>query len=161
MSFKLSILAAALLAATIGAPFALANEPLPAPPAACRNGVPGGVSCITTRKDLRDAQEAFKRGIKLHKSQRFEDALAQFDEATRLVPQSREYLTAREVLRSKLAFDHIQRGNGLLLEEARIRAAVEFRAALALDPENQFAQERLEEATRQFSPILQTKVPGR
>jgi len=161
MSFKSSILAAGLVTATIGVPFGLANESSPAPPATCRNGVPGGVSCITTRKDLKDAQEAFKRGIKLHKSQRFEDALAQFDEATRLVPQSREYLTAREVLRSELVFDHIQRGNALLVEEARIRAAAEFRAALALDPENQFAQERLEEATRQVSPILQTKVPGR
>ena len=124
MSIKLSILTAGLLAATIGVSFALAKEPSPAPPTTCSNGVPGGVSCITTRKDLKDAQEAFKRGIKLHKSQKFEDALAQFDEATRLVPQSREYLTAREVLRSKLAFDHIQRGNALLQEDARIRAAV-------------------------------------
>src|SRR5579864_3794138 len=149
MSFKLSILTAGLLAASIGASFALGDEPSPVP-LTCRNGVPGGVSCITTKKDLKDAQEAFKRGAKLHKNQRFEEALAQFEEATRLVPQSREYVTAREVLRSKLVFDHIQRGNGLLLEDARLRAAAEFRAALALDPDNQFAQERLGEATRQF-----------
>jgi general secretion pathway protein D len=160
MSFKLSILTAGLLAASIGASFALADEPSPAAPITCSNGVPGGVSCITTKKDLKDAQEAFKRGIKLHKGQRFEEALAQFEEATRLVPQSREYLTAREVLRSKLVFDHIQHGNGLLLEDARLRAAAEFRAALALDPDNQFAQERLGAATRQFSPLLQTKVAG-
>jgi general secretion pathway protein D len=161
MPFKLSILTAGLLAASIGASFALADEPSPAAPMSCRNGVPGGVSCLTTKKDRKDAQEAFKRGIKLHKGQRFEEALEQFDEATRLVPQNREYLTAREVLRSKLVFDHIQRGNALLSEEARMRAAVEFRAAIALDTENEFAQERLEEATRQFAPILQSKVPGR
>ena len=59
-------------------------------------------------------------------------------------------------------FDHIEHGNGLLLEDARLRAAAEFRAALALDPDNQFAQERLEEATRQSFPILpDLKVPGR
>ena len=161
MFSKLSILAAGLLTATIGVSFALADEPSPAPPTICRNGVPGGVSCFATKKDLKDAQEAFKRGIKLHKNQRFEEALARFDEATRLVPQNREYLTAREVLRSKLAFDHIQRGNALLLEDARIRAGAEFRAALDLDPGNQFAQERLQEATQQFSPALPKKLPGR
>jgi len=135
MSIKLSILGAGLLAASIGASFALADEPSSAAPMTCSNGVPGGVSCITTKKDLKDAQQAFKRGAKLHKSQRFEDALAQFEEASRLVPQNREYLTAREVLRSKLVFDHIQQGNALLLEDARIRAAAEFRAAITLQKE--------------------------
>ena len=161
MPSKLSILAAGLLAATIGVSFALADEPSPAPPLTCRNGVPGGVSCITSKKDLKDAQEAFKRGIKLNKAQRFEEALAQFDEATQLVPQNRDYLTAREVLKSKLVFDHIQRGNALLLEDALTRAAAEFRAALDLDPENQFAQERLQESTQQFSQALPTRVAGR
>ena len=32
--------------------------------------------------------------------------------------------------------------------DARLRAAAEFRAAIDLDRNNQFAQERLEEATR-------------
>jgi len=161
MPSKLSTLAAGLLAATIWVSFALADEPSPAPPMTCRNGVPGGVSCITTKKDLKDAHEAFKRGIKLHDHQRFEEALAQFDEATRLVPQNREYLTVREVLRSKLVFDRIQRGNALLLEDARMRAAAEFRAALDLDPENQFAEERLQESTQRFSQALPTRVDGR
>jgi hypothetical protein len=160
MPSKLSILTAAFLAVTFGVSFALSDEPLPSP-ATCRNGVPGGVSCITTKQDLKEAKEAFKRGIKLHKGQHFEEALAQFDEATRLVPQNREYLSAREVLRSKLAFDHIQHGNALMLEDARMRAAAEFRAAIDLDPENQFAQERFQEATQQFSPVLPQKVAGR
>src|SRR5262249_41126234 len=100
-------------------------------------------------------------GIKLHEHQQFEQALAQFEEATRLVPQNRDYLTAREVLKSKLVFDHIQRGNALLQENARTHAAAEFRAALDLDPENQFAQERLGEATRSLAPSVPPLVPER
>ena len=161
MPSKLSIWAAGLLAALVGVSFALADERPPDAPLTCRNGVPGGVSCIATKQDRKDAQEAFKRGVKLHDHQRFEEALAQFDAATRLVPQNPQYLTAREVLRSKLVFDHIQRGNTLMLEEARARAAVEFRAALDLDPENQFAQERLQDATQQLSHSLPPVAPGR
>ena len=152
MPSKLSMWTAGLLAATVGVSFALAEERVSEAPRTCSNGVPGGVSCIATKKDRKDAQEAFKRGIKLHGHQHFEEALAQFDEATRLVPQNREYLTAREVLRSKLVFDHLQRGNTLMLADARTGAAAEFRAALDLDPGNNFAQQRLHDATQQLPP---------
>jgi len=161
MPSKFPIWAAGLLAALVGVSFALADERPPEAPVTCRNGVPGGVSCIATKKDRKDAREAFNRGIKLHDHRRFEQALAQFDEATRLVPQNPQYLTAREVLRSKLVFDHIQRGNTLLLEDARTRAAAEFRAALDLDPENQFAQERLQDATQHISASLPSVTPDR
>ena len=151
MSSKLSIWAAGLVAAMIVVWPARADDGALQPPTVCRNGVPGGVSCITTKQDLKDAQQAYKKGLKLHEHGRLEEALALFDEATRLVPQNREYLTAREVLRSRLAFEHIQRGSALLAEEARTHAAAEFRAALDLDPEDQFAQQRLQEASRQRS----------
>ena len=161
MPSKLSMWTAGLLAATVGVSFALADERAPEAPLMCRNGVPGGVSCIATKKDRKDAQEAFKRGIKLHERQHFEEALAQFDEATRLVPQNREYLTAREVLRSKLVFDHIQRGNTLMLADARMGAVAEFRAALDLDPDNHFAQQRLQDAMPQPVPSPPLSAPGR
>ncbi len=60
-----------------------------------------------------------------------------------------QFLTAREVVKAQLVFNHVQRGNMLMLEDARARAAAEFRAALDLDPDNQFARERLAEATRE------------
>lgn len=148
MHSKWSNWATAALAVAMGASSAFAGEISSAPPATCRNGVPGGVSCITTKKDLKDAQEAFKRGVKLHDHQRFEDALARFDEAVRLAPQNPEYLTAREMLKSRMVFGHIQRGNALLLQNANTRAALEFRAALDLDPENGFALSRLQESAQ-------------
>lgn len=118
-------------------------------PISCGNGLIGGVNCIVTKKDLKEAHEAYARGVKLDEHRRLEDALEQFRKASELVPQDMQFLTAREMVKAKLVFDHVERGNSLLLQEAREPAAVEFRAALNLDPDNQFVQQRLEEATRQ------------
>jgi len=139
---------------------AFADEPS-APPAMCGNGIPGGVSCIASKKDLKDAREAFKRGVKLHDRRQYDEALEQFDEAARLVPQNRDYLTAREVLTARMVFAHIQRGNALLLQDARIRAAAEFRAALDLDPENAFALNRLQESTQSLALLPATPAVAR
>ena len=140
------MLAAALVAATLIVSPALADVLAPTPPLTCHSGVPGGVNCIVSKKDIKDAEQAFKRGVKLHNHQQFEKALAQFDEAVQLVPQNRDYLSAREMLKARMVFDHIQRGNALLSHDARIQATGEFRAALDLDPENRFALSRLQES---------------
>ena len=123
-------------------------------PISCGNGLIGGVGCQVTKKDLKEAREAFARGVKLHEHRRLEDALEQFQKASQLVPRDMQYLTAREMVKAKLVFDHVERGNSLLLQNAREPAAAEFRAALKLDPDNQFAQGRLEEATRpELTPL--------
>jgi tetratricopeptide (TPR) repeat protein len=136
-----------------------ADQPL-SPPIACANGLIGGMNCVPTKNDLKNSREAFERGLKLHKRDRLEEAFEQFDKAARLNPQSIDYLRAREGLRAKLVFDHIQSGNVLMLQDARLRAAAEFRAAIDLDGNNQFAQQRLEEATRVSIPALNKVLPA-
>jgi general secretion pathway protein D len=159
MGRKAFILMAGLWAIAWCAGARAADAGLP-PPVTCRNGVAGGVNCFATKKDLKDAQDAFRRGVKLNNHQHFEEALAQFDEAARLSPQNVQFLTAREVIKAKLVFDHVERGNLLLLEEARLRAATEFRAARDLDPDNKFVQERLQEATFEAPPALPVILPA-
>ena len=157
---KIYILATMLLAtlAALSA-FGRADESPLAPPISCANGLIGGINCIPTKKDLKEARAAFDRGVKLSNHEHAEEAFAQFDNAARLAPQNVNFLTAREVLKAKLVFSHIERGNAFLLEDARIRAAAEFRTALDLDPDNQFAKERLEEATREAAPRAPTPLP--
>src|SRR4029077_3523066 len=107
------------------------------------------------------------RGVKLQDRGQFEDAFTQFDQASRLVPQDRQFLTAREMVKAKLVFSHIERGNALLMDNSRPQAANEFRAAANLDPDNEFARERLEEATRGPESIIsrtlspQPAAPGK
>jgi tetratricopeptide (TPR) repeat protein len=132
--------------------FAAADDPSSAPPVLCANGLPGGVNCLATKKEKKEARSAFREGVKLEQQRRLQEALDRFDKASRLVPQDAQYLTAREVVKAELGFDHVQRGNELLLENAHARAAAEFRAALDLDAENEFARQRLEEANREMTP---------
>ena len=148
-------LAVGLLSAGLSQPaFAADGQTISAPIISCGNGVPGGINCIASKKELKEARSAFARGLKLEDQQRTEEAFVQFDEAMRLAPQNRQFLTAREVVKAQLVFKHVERGNVLLLENAHNRAAAEFRAALDLDPENQFARERLDEANREMAPVL-------
>jgi general secretion pathway protein D len=159
---KSFIVATSFLAALVAVPArAGADDPAPGPPIICANGLIGGVNCSPTKESLKEARKAFDRGLKLHGQQHLEQALAQFDEAVRLAPQNTKFLTAREVVKAKLVFDHIESGNRLLGDDARLRAAGEFRAALDLDPDNQFAQERLEEAMRLAVPVSPGVLPDR
>ncbi len=156
------ILAAGLMAATLAAPaFAIGDDASSAPPISCGNGIPGGVNCIVSKKERKEARNAFREGLKLQEHRRLEEAFTQFDTASRLSPQDAQFLTAREVVKAQLVFEHVQRGNVLMLEDARARAAAEFRAALELDSENQFVQERLAEATREMAPALPRTLPVR
>jgi general secretion pathway protein D len=154
------ILSTALAAALATSAFAGGDVPI-LPPISCGSGIPGGVNCIVSKKDLKEAKNAFQKGVKLQDQQHLEEAFDRFDEATRLAPQNTQFLTAREVVKAQLVFKHIQRGNTLLLENLRTRAATEFRAALELDADNDFARERLVEASRENLPEVPRALPIR
>ena len=155
-------IAMALLAATLAAPAAAGVDGSASPPLfSCGNGIPGGVNCIVSKQELKEARKSFKAGVKLQEQQQLEEALNRFDEASRIAPQNIQFLTAREVVKAQLVFNHIQHGNILMLENARTQAAAEFRAALDLDGENQFARERLAESTLEIAPALPRGLPIR
>lgn len=155
----------ALLAMTLALPVFAGGDDASAasapPPVACSSGIPGGVNCIVSKREMKEAREAFARGRKLQDHQRLDEAFTQFNEATRLVPPDLQFLTARELVKAQLVFNHVQRGNVLLAENSRPQAAAEFRAALDLDPENQFARERLQESALPAIPLLPRALPER
>src|SRR5215831_1247157 len=156
---RIPVLLTAALVITVAASVSARSEDASlSPPITCANGLIGGVNCVPTRKDLKESRVAFERGMKLERQQRPEEAFSQFDQAVRLDPRRPEYLQAREIVKAKLVFDRVERGNRLLAEDARLRAAAEFRAALDLDPDNQSAKDRLAEATRQLTPVSGSAV---
>ena len=153
------ILFAGLLVAQAQALAASGDVAATDPPVSCGNGVPGGLQCIPSKKDLKEARAAFSRGLHLQSHKQWEQAFAQFDEAARLVPRDTQFVTAREMAKAQLVFDHVERGNALLSENNQVLAAAEFKAAISLDPDNQFAQQRLEDALRESAPILTSAAP--
>jgi len=121
------------------------DAPPAAVPSLCSNSA-GAPACLGPKKDLKAARQAFAHGLKLEKSRDLEQAFYEFEEAARLVPQNLEYLTAREMTRQHLAGLDLERGNNDLLAGRQVEALAEFRAALNLDPQNEFAQQRIVDA---------------
>jgi general secretion pathway protein D len=149
MRRALSIPAICLLGTVLGLPaFARSDSSTDAPMISCGNGVPGGITCSASRKNLKEARNAYSHGLKLRDHGHLEEALAQFNDASRLVAQDVLFLSAREVTKAQLVFQHTERGDALLAEAQREQAAAEYRAALMLDPENLYTQQRIEEAMR-------------
>jgi hypothetical protein len=149
MRFARPILALCLLAAIAAIPsFASNDEPMDAPIISCGNGVPGGINCVPSKEDLKEARNAYSRGLKSEDRRHFDQAFLEFDEASRLLPRDTQFFSAREVAKSQLVFQHTERGDAFLADGQRAPAAAEFRAALKLDPDNGYIQTRLAEALR-------------
>jgi general secretion pathway protein D len=122
-----------------------ADTVLTAPPSLCSSSG-GAAACRGPVKDLKAARQAFRHGLKLEKSRNLDSAFYEFQEAARLVPQNVDYLTAREMTRQHLVGIHLQRGNSDLFDGRQMEAMAEFRSALTLDPQNEFAQQRIQDA---------------
>jgi general secretion pathway protein D len=146
LRFVLAVCLLAGLAATSS--FAANDAAVDAPIISCGNGVPGGVSCIPTKKDLKQARSAYARGLKLENRNQVDQAFLEFDEASRLAAEDTRFFSAREVAKSQLAFQHTERGDAFLADGQHEPAAAEFRSALKLDPDNDYLQGRLAEAIR-------------
>lgn len=111
--------------------------------------------CGVSKGDFKKAQQALERGLKL-KDRHPEQALSEFDSAVSLVPRNARFLSTRAMFVQQIAYGHIQRGNQLMAEQKPIAAAGEFHTALELDPGNQFALERLLDATH-VPPTMEIK----
>ena len=118
----------------------------------CADGIPGAPACTASRKDLQEAHRAFAHGLKLQKSRRLDDAYEQFEKAAQAVPGDIQYITARELLREQLVFNHVRNGNADLTAGKQIEALAEFRSALQLDPKNDFARQRVQDALGPLAP---------
>ena len=130
----------------LGTAVCLAADGVPAAaPSSCSDAA-GAPACKAPSKDLKAARQAFSRGLKLQHSKNLDDAFSEFEEAYRLIPQNVEYLTAREMVRQQLVASHLERGNDNLQNGRQVEALADFRLALHLDPQNEFAQQRLLDA---------------
>jgi type II secretory pathway component HofQ len=118
---------------------------LPCPKAATQ------AQCNPPKKDIKEARDAFKRGLKLQKNAP-DEAYEQFQRAAELLPRNVEYMTAHEVARQKLVYNHIQRGDAELQSGKQVEALADFRDAVSLDPSNRFAQERMRYALGDAAP---------
>jgi Flp pilus assembly secretin CpaC len=117
-----------------------------APVISCGNGVPGGINCLPSKKEVKEAFAAYHQGLKLKDQNRLEDSFEKFSQASNLVPRDLTFLAARETTKAQLVFQHTERGDTLMAAAKTKLAEAEYRAALNLDPDNEYVQSRLQDA---------------
>jgi general secretion pathway protein D len=103
-------------------------------------------------KDISEAKKDFKAGVKLKSSGETEAAFEKFEQASRLDPRNVEYVTAREFARQQLVMQALDRGNKAMQAKNELVATAEFRQALAYDPSNEFARQRLNDSVWESGP---------
>jgi general secretion pathway protein D len=136
-----------------------ADEPQNLAILSCAQAAPSDTACNPSKADLKKSKIAFAKALKLQKEDRFEEAYQNFDTAARLVPSNVEYVTALALDRQQLVFGHLQRGNDDLAKGKAVEAQAEFLSAANLDPENEFAKERLRDAIAEWAPPIPEVAP--
>lgn len=146
-----SILALIALLTLSARAFAAAPAPgLPDLP--CAAADPAPPACTPSKKDLRQARAAFSRALRLQQAKHNDAALDDFETAARLAPANVEYATAKELTRQQMVSEFLRKGNTELLAGHDIEALADFRGAIHLDPQNDFAQQRLRDALGEAAP---------
>jgi general secretion pathway protein D len=131
-----------------------ADQPQNIPLLPCGQGEPGTPNCNPSRKELKEAKAAYTKAVKLQREKRSDEAFEQFERAAQLDPRAVDYVTAREMARQELVYEHLERGNAELLKGQQVEALADFHSALQLDPQNEFAQQRLHDALGEWAPKL-------
>src|SRR5580693_7173381 len=108
--------------------------------------------CNPSKADLKKSKIAFSKALKLQKAEHFDEAYQEFDTAARLVPKNVEYVTALAMVRQQLVYDHLHQGNDDLTKGKLVEAQAEFRSAANLDPQNEFAKQRLQDSMAEWAP---------
>ena len=124
----------------------------------CTQTAPVGSPCNPSKEDLKKAEAAFSKAVKLEKEKHTDEAYREFDTAARLAPRNVEYLTALAVTRQELVSKHLKNGNEDLEKGLQVEAQAEFRSALNLDPDNVFAQQRLQDSLNEWAPKTNPSV---
>ncbi|HEV2298455.1 MAG TPA: FG-GAP-like repeat-containing protein [Candidatus Acidoferrales bacterium] len=97
----------------------------------------------TEQPNPKKAVEAYGRGLKAEKAKNWAAAFAAYTEAAKDDASSREYAMRREIARSQLVNEAVERAERDALMGQDEQARKELNGALALDPSDQIVRERL------------------
>ena len=113
-----------------------------------------------TKANQKKAHHDFEEAKKLIKNDQLPQAADLLDQATELDPQVAAYVQLRESVRQQRVSESIARGDKLMESGRTVEALAEYRQALSLDPQNDYALQRLQDSlptapTFQPAPLSQ------
>jgi general secretion pathway protein D len=95
----------------------------------------------------RTGESEFTRAQQLEKSGLPEEALTAVSHALELSPGNPQYAQAREILRQQIVRNRLETGDRLADSGDKAGAAAQFRAAINIDPQNTYLQQRLHDVS--------------
>lgn len=98
---------------------------------------------LVSKEDKKNAEKEFKNAQDLQRAGKPDDALVAVLKAQELMPGNVEFMTMGEMLRQQIVGEHMEAGNHLAAAGDPTGAAQRFRMALAIDPQNTYAGQRL------------------
>lgn len=104
---------------------------------------PSQLQAAVVRPDPKRAQKAADWGDKAEAAGRFEEALADYEEAVRFAPQDASIVERSAALRSKLVRAYVEAAERDALAGLLTQATEELGTALLVDPGNTIVEERL------------------
>jgi general secretion pathway protein D len=142
------ILSAALIVSALShaqAPVnALGTKPPEEKPIPCSESVAG--PCIPTKDSRKKAEKIYKKAVQETNKHNYQQAFEDFSMAAKLSPDSATYATQREQTRQRMVQQLIADGNQYMLDNHELQALALFQKALQLDPDNEFARQRIYDA---------------
>jgi general secretion pathway protein D len=123
---------------------ALGTKPSEDKPIPCSQSVAG--PCVPTKDSRKKAEKSYKNGLREAGKSNFEQAFEDFSMAAKLAPDNVPYLTQREQTRQRMVQQFIADGNQFMLDNHELQALALFQKALKLDPDNEFARQRIYDA---------------
>jgi len=151
-----------ILALAFASALALSQPPAALPPQTATSGAAAPSAAVNiaavsvSKQDRKHAERAFAKGLKFQREHRDDEAFEAFSEADQLVPHDVNYETAKELARQERITGHIRKGNQYNNDGKKVEALAEFRTALQLDPENEFALQQLRGMVVPDVPALTT-----
>jgi general secretion pathway protein D len=98
---------------------------------------------LVSKEDRKNAEKEFKNAQDLQRAGKPDEALIAVLKAQELMPGNVEFMTMGEMLRQQIVGNHMEAGNHLAAAGDPVGAAQRFRMALAIDPQNANAAQRL------------------
>jgi general secretion pathway protein D len=147
-----------MLAACMSSLAFAGDQPTSSAMLSCLQESPGNPACVPSSTDQKKAKEAFSKALHFEKEKHLDEAYHEFDAAARLIPNNIDYQTALAVTREELVSQHVRQGDLDLDQGLKVQAQAEFSSALTLDPDNQFASQRLQDSLGEWAPEKNKQV---
>jgi type II secretory pathway component GspD/PulD (secretin) len=102
--------------------------------------------CGIPKADKKKAKALYEQGLKLAKHHQLEEALLKLKAALAISPLDKVYKSAEQEIAEKVAATYLSKGNEALQKGDRTAAVVAFQQASELNPANEYATQRLQDA---------------